>query len=496
MYKFSHFFPKVKIKTSEISTFLSGHEICIKNLCKQQGRTMKTSKNYKQSIYNYWYKSTDGKVNLLYNTYTGALAFVQNCDLSDVSNLLENPNNLTLRTNRDDLFSKMFECGFVVEDNVNEIEFVKFRAFRGAFERRNLSITMLPTRACNFRCIYCFESEINETITIQDCNNVLKFINSEIQRVKPEGISISWYGGEPLLAYDRIKQLSSELINIASANKIRYEANIVTNGYLLTEEIARELINSNVKLIQITLDGPEEVHNRRRPLKNRKPTFGRIKEAIIIAKKYFDHVDIRLNIDRDNANAVLEFLRKTDWLYGKNTVVRPGKLRDYTQKCADFAPQEKGFSAHEYNAIYEAIRKITSDKEEDIDTVFPNALPVRSFYCGAQVFGTYTVGPNSRVYKCTSHLDIGDEVGYIKEGKFIPNQQYINYFFEKHPCDTEPCKSCKLLPLCMGGCQVIRKKCKTESELKSAICDHFWGLLNKYLEKTALDKGQVMKGGD
>jgi uncharacterized protein len=324
---------------------------------------------YNPSIYNYWYHSEDNSTHLLYNTYTGALVSVLNSDLTDVLSLLENPNDIILRERRRDLFRKMVECGFIVEENTDELSFLKFRFYRGAFSGRNLSLILLPTRVCNFKCVYCFEKEINDTMTDEDCKNILQFVRREIYIRKPEALVVSWYGGEPLLAFNTIKNLSMELLSITKSSKIEYEAGIVTNGYLLDENIAQELVNLNVKLIQITLDGPAEIHNKRRPLKNGSPTFHKIRESIVIAKRHFPQVEIRLNVD---------------------------------------------------------------------------------------------------------------EVGALNpDGKFIPNKNFINYFFDQHPCEVEPCKSCKILPLCMGGCQVIRKKCKDEDELKAAICDHFWSLLNK-----------------
>uniref|UniRef100_A0A7V0Z5M9 Radical SAM protein n=1 Tax=candidate division WOR-3 bacterium TaxID=2052148 RepID=A0A7V0Z5M9_UNCW3 len=383
----------------------------------------------------------------------------------------------------------MVECGFIVEENTDELSFLKFRFYRGAFSGRNLSLILLPTRVCNFKCVYCFEKEINDTMTDEDCKNILQFVRREIYIRKPEALVVSWYGGEPLLAFNTIKNLSMELLSITKSSKIEYEAGIVTNGYLLDENIAQELVNLNVKLIQITLDGPAEIHNKRRPLKNGSPTFHKIRESIVIAKRHFPQVEIRLNVDKENADVILEFLKEADWLYGKNTIVRPGRLRDYTDECFAYSSQERGLSANIYEDLYRKVREITSSKDEAVDPLFPSALPVRSFYCGAQTINTFTIGPGCRVYKCTSHLNPGDEVGALNpDGKFTPNKNFINYFFDQHPCEVEPCKSCKILPLCMGGCQVIRKKCKDEDELKAAICDHFWSLLNKFLEKTVLEQ--------
>ncbi len=440
----------------------------------------RSENNYKLSYYNYLH--TKDNITILYNTYTGAQANITKSDRDFILHLFENLNNFELRNKRPDIFAKMIQCGFIVKEDIHEIDFIRFRYYKGAFSVKNLSFTLLPTRACNFRCIYCFEDEINESMNADDCHNVLAFVKRQIKEQMPQAVSINWYGGEPLLKFEIIKNLSEEFIEIFKTAKIEYQGAIVTNGYLLDDSIAKQLLKLGIKIIQITLDGPEEIHDKRRPLRNGGPTYGKVKAGIISAKKYFDSVDIRINVDRDNLCSIRDFLETEEWLYGENTTVRPGRLRDYTDVCSGFSPCEKGFSAPEFYDVYKLIRGLTKTKRCKEDSVFPAVVPVRSFYCGAQVINTYTIGPRCFVYKCTASLDHGDEVGIIENGKFQPNERFVAWFLREHPTYTEPCKSCKMLPMCMGGCRVIRLRSSNHEELKNGICRHFSLLLNTYLE--------------
>jgi len=48
---------------------------------------------------------------------------------------------------------------------------------------------------------------------------------------------------------------------------------MITNGYLLNEKNIDFIINNEIKFLQITIDGNEEIHNKRRYLKNGNPTI-------------------------------------------------------------------------------------------------------------------------------------------------------------------------------------------------------------------------------
>jgi len=100
---------------------------------------------------------------------------------------------------------------------------------------------------------------------------LVNFIEQRIQGVL--GINIVWYGGEPLLAIDLIEVISTRVLEICRKNNVSFKADMVTNGYLLTDENVRKLIECEVKTIQVTLDGDREVHDSRRFLDEKKGSF-------------------------------------------------------------------------------------------------------------------------------------------------------------------------------------------------------------------------------
>lgn len=63
------------------------------------------------------------------------------------------------------------------------------------------------------------------------------------------------------------------------------QCSLVTNGSLLTEEIVSGLLNYNCKFVQITLDGPEYIHNCRRVAKDGSGTFQKVLHGITIMEE-------------------------------------------------------------------------------------------------------------------------------------------------------------------------------------------------------------------
>src|SRR4029077_11623907 len=87
--------------------------------------------------------------------------------------------------------------------------------------------------------------------------------------------------GEPLLAKEAIRELSAEFIKICRCSGIPYRAQVITNGTILDDDIADLLLKAEVDRLQITLDGPMDVHDLRRPYKaGRKSSFSSIVSSL------------------------------------------------------------------------------------------------------------------------------------------------------------------------------------------------------------------------
>lgn len=96
--------------------------------------------------------------------------------------------------------------------------------------------------------------------------------------------------------YDRIgKDCKIKIINHS----------IVTNGYLINDNVIDFFRRANLKHIQITLDGCEENHNKTRFLKaDHSDTYNKIVSNILKTAKELPSISInvRVNINKKNSD--------------------------------------------------------------------------------------------------------------------------------------------------------------------------------------------------
>ena len=166
----------------------------------------------------------------------------------------------------------------------------------------SLGLTIAPTLDCNFRCVYCFENHIHGAMSEDVQNAVIDFIKARVQNLKH--LSICWFGGEPLLSKAIIKHLSEEIIAICNEKRINYSASIISNAYLIDNNIIADFKQFKINDIQVTLDGTEKIHDARRKTVSGKSSFWTIVNNIKLLLENDISVSLRINIDNNNVSCV------------------------------------------------------------------------------------------------------------------------------------------------------------------------------------------------
>ena len=227
---------------------------------------------------------------LLFNTMSLAFIRILENDINMWLELKENPDSYKDFSNSNFLL----KARIIVENQEDDLNVYLADILKNRYNSSDMALTILPTRGCNFGCIYCYEQDRpNIAMSEQTEDAIVRFVksNSNLKR-----LSVVWYGGEPLLNFDSIVRLTKKFQQLG----IEYSAKIVSNGYLLTKDKAEKMKGLSIRNIQITFDGSEQIHNQRRALLGGQATYRTIMENLkyLLEVNKEITVDIRTNIDR------------------------------------------------------------------------------------------------------------------------------------------------------------------------------------------------------
>jgi len=110
--------------------------------------------------------------------------------------------------------------------------------------------TFMVTEDCNFNCTYCYQIKGKKSIDPSTIENALDFFFPLLT----EECYINFYGGEPLLAFDRVKQAVSTIQEKNKRLKKNVQYSMTTNGSLINHEIL-QFLNQNNFLLLLSFDG-------------------------------------------------------------------------------------------------------------------------------------------------------------------------------------------------------------------------------------------------
>lgn len=417
----------------------------------------------KWSKYNYFFETES--VFLLYNSLTNSFAELEEETYKELVRMKE-LNQLPV--DDAELEEQLVSMKVLVEDDRDEINRIKYQAQYRRFNNKHLGLTINPTLHCNFACPYCFEeghAKVYMTNEVED--SLVQYIE---KRKEVESLHVTWFGGEPLLAFDRIVSLTGKM----RALGLRYNAGMITNGYLLTKNVIEQLPSLAIGSIQITLDGLAPVHNRRRRLVSGKGSFDRIMENIDRLRQLNSEIQlsIRVNIDAENKD---DFVKIYDLFKQKNyprTYVSPAFVDDISgckvDDCVLFDPQSQA------RYLVEMKKKYGLDFSHFYPSFNRSECPVRNP-------NYLVIGPSGEIYKCWN--DVGNSariVGYLDEKKPANMKWLLRYLTGADPFEDEKCRSCLLLPVCSGGCPYSRLQ--NEYEGKSInTCGYFKDNMKEFL---------------
>ena len=359
----------------------------------------------------------------------------------------------------------------------------------------------VPSYECNLRCPYCFETdtriELGKLKILQNvmtermvdaAYNCMKALMDQRFGDHPELLpkhkqGITLYGGEPLM----LETLPIVEYIMEKGLSAGYGFAAITNGVDLHNYL-HLLGPEKINFLQVTLDGPKEIHNRKRiGPRHKGGTYDRILENMKMALETGVRISVRYHVDYNNIERTKDLTEdltregfnkhKNFTLYtypihnfhhGVDTPVYPlMSIHNMHRELTKLSMAEKEQAAlkaeqHSGNETAGAtppkkLNVLRPDegiqtklkayvKEKLIGIYNSNMEP-----CSATT-GLYIFDPLGKIYTCWDSVGMsGHETGYYSLDGPVLNQMNEKWL-NRSPATIEECKQCKYAFFHFGGC--------------------------------------------
>lgn len=391
----------------------------------------------KKSIYNYLCVIENRWV--LYNALSDELAMLD----SDVKELFVNSPVGEIETKHPDFYQFTRDKKFIIPTGTVESKSCISKWEEQDNDERYFSLTINPTLDCNMRCWYCYEKHSHQREMTQDVmERTCKFIAKTLSKPKLESFHISFFGGEPLIEYERIVQpIINKTINLATTHEKEFSLSFVTNGYLLSDEVISYLSSLGIPVsFQITLDGNKDFHNKTRHTIGGKGSYTKILEN---CKRILEHTGLKLtlrfNYTNQNADSFIDVL--TD-LMGLGIQPSESIHVDLQRVWQDVGDKESLEERIDY------VRQSFAKQGFSIS----DAKDVQKYRCYADRNNHVVINYDGNLYHCTARdfTNQNSEGILLEDGSLQLNDR--SALRSKIKWGNPTCQGCRIYPICHGLC--------------------------------------------
>ena len=343
----------------------------------------------------------------------------------------------------------------------------QWERFQRRIRERPFSFALCPTYSCNLACRYCFEGVVTQGAPKVLGSDAISAAFAAIDKVgaqqptrKPE---VSLFGGEPLLptTVEAVRQTLKE------AEARGMGVGVVTNGVHIATTY-RDMIAEYRHLFshfQITIDGPQPIHDARRPFRSGKGSFEPAMEGIDLLVGLGLRVGLRVNLDAHNVRHLpdlAEIVVERGWAERKNFRCSLAPVADHLGTSGYPARLPEELLVRELAEVMASSEQVRRLFRMDL---FRSAQHIGSVlgltstkgqpmfqYCEANGLNAYVFGADGYIYPCSEMLDQPE----LAIGTFYPSFEIDEAKaapWRKRSILTMPkCRTCEIATFCGGGC--------------------------------------------
>ena len=311
-------------------------------------------------------------------------------------------------------------------------------------------LNLILTNNCNFNCKYCYETGAMHGSKLMSPDIAKKAIDVlyDLPSNDKKPYYLYFYGGEPLLNFKVLKYAALRFKEEASRLHRESYMGLVTNGSLLTMEMANFFKEMGIDLA-VSLDGQKIITDSQRIMKNGSSAYDAAANAIAIARAADLKFDISFTIGRHNISCI------------KTQI-------DYLER--EFHPQRIMLNipvvrtADDLNLARQALKEVIKLRKylwerDNTDAILPRFAErfvekdLGWMHCPCQrhqiVVGPEgATGPCLMLYNNNAYFRL--KIDQISEGH-MDNGPFTE-LMSRIPVNIKNCRECPALMLCRGGC--------------------------------------------
>ena len=421
-------------------------------------------------------KIPDDDWTLLFHGYTGAVDLVQD----RVARVLQDPFrrlDATPMLISEQTFSLLRKRGYVTDrSHEEEKAFVRDlgeRVHRIMRKHAPCGFLIIPTYSCNLRCAYCYEKLLRrntrEWLTKCMDKEMVDCAFEAMETLDPvskKHKSLSFYGGEP---FQKENREIVEYIFRQARQKGFTMFSAITNGVDLDHYLDLLGPDGKIRFIQVTLDGPEGIHDKRRVLADGRGTFHQISSNITKALELKITVSVRINVDRMNIaglSALREFFISQGWDRHPNFRGYCSPVHESIEECTGVPPiwfegpmdmqqaitieQNKRREPLEVSGVTKTIAK------HILAHLNHQGLPRwKTGFCGSNM-SMHLLDPHGDIYPCWEVVGHAEHrIGVYGKGFVSIEPSQTEQWHNRSVVRIDECARCRYLYFCGGGCEAF-----------------------------------------